>query len=61
MNQAVNEDEREIQKLVLFHEKIRDRLKPNRYFESKIVVENGRIVDMWIMDKARTREQLYDL
>ena len=48
----------EIETLRLLFEKLAKRIQPLRYCEMKIVIQDGRVVDSWIMDKGRTKEQI---
>ena len=48
----------ELEMLKLLFEKLSERLHPQRYCEMKVVIHEGRVVDSWIMDKAKSRKQL---
>jgi len=51
----------ELEALTLLFEKVAQRLTPNRYCEVKIVIQDGRIVDAWVMDKAKSIAQIAEL
>lgn len=48
----------ELSKLQLLFEKLAKRIERKRYCEMKVVIQDGHIVDSWIMDKAKTKEQI---
>ena len=48
----------EIETLRLLFEKLAKRIQPLRYCEMKVVIQDGRVTDSWIMDKGKTREQI---
>ena len=48
----------ELSKLQLLFEKLAKRIEPKRYCEMKVVIQDGQVTDSWIMDKAKTKEQI---
>lgn len=51
----------ELEALKLLFEKVAQRLAPNRYCEVKLVIQDGRLVDAWVMDKAKSLAQIAEL
>ena len=48
----------EVETLRLLFEKLAKRIQPQRYCEMKVVIQDGRVTDSWVMDKAKTKEQI---